>query len=356
MKSVVLGASGYSGAELLRILGTHREIDVVAAGASSHAGQRISNLFPSLYPYSGEIEFISSDLLIEDIVSGDLEVDVVFLALPHGISQTVVPRLYQKVGLIVDLAADFRLKDESLYPKWYGAAHSAPDYLSKAEYGLPEINRDRLKEAKLIASAGCYVTCSTLPLLPLVAGELIIKGSTIIDAASGVTGAGRSLRESLLFSEIDEDFSVYGLKNHRHTPEIEQNLGCQVLFTPHLLPTNRGILATTYSTPSEKFARIVSAASDPETTGSELVISALAEAYVDEPFVFATPDPPSIKATLGSNNAMVWGTYDHRTKRIITISALDNLVKGAAGQAIQCANLALGLNEQEGLLSFGLYP
>jgi N-acetyl-gamma-glutamyl-phosphate reductase len=356
MKSVVLGASGYSGVELLRILATHGDIDVVAAGATSHAGQRISSLFPSLYPFSGEVEFISSDILIEDIVSGDLEVDVVFLALPHGISQTVVPRLYQKVGLIVDLAADFRLKDESLYPKWYGSTHSASDFLSKAVYGLPEINRDQLKGAKLIASAGCYVTCSTLPLFPLVTQDLIIRGSTIIDAASGVTGAGRSLKENLLFCEIDEDFSVYGLKNHRHTPEIEQNLGCQVQFTPHLLPTNRGILATTYSTPSEKFEGSLSAAADPEAIGSELLIAALTEAYGDEPFVFVTPDPPSIKATLGSNNAMVWATYDHRTRRIITVSALDNLVKGAAGQAIQCANIALGLNEQEGLVSFGLYP
>lgn len=356
MKSVVLGASGYSGAELLRILATHGEIDLVAAGATSHAGQRISSLYPSLYPFSGEVEFISGDRLIEDIVAGDLEVDVVFLALPHGVSQRIVPRLYKKVGLIVDLAADFRLRDESLYPKWYGSVHSAPDYLSKAVYGLPEINRDQLKGAKLIASAGCYVTCSTLPLHPLVAGDLIEKGSIIIDAASGVTGAGRSLRDNLLFSEVDEDFSVYGMKNHRHTPEIEQNLGCQVQFTPHLLPTNRGILATTYSAPSEKFSGVVGAASDPEAAGSELLISSLREAYADEPFVFVTPDPPSIKATLGSNNAMVWATYDHRTRRIITISALDNLVKGAAGQAIQCANIALGLIEQEGLLSFGLYP
>lgn len=356
MNSVVIGASGYSGAELLRILAIHPEIDVVAAGASSHAGVKIAKLFPSLYPYCGDTEFVSSDDLVEDIERGSLKVDIVFLAMPHGISQSIVPRIYDKVGSIVDLAADFRLRDSSAYPKWYGSNHSAKEYLEKSVYGLPELTRSELKGAKLIASAGCYVTCSTLPLLPFVRDGLIEPNSVVIDAASGVSGAGRSLKDNLLFGQVDEDFSAYGLKNHRHTPEIEQNIGMRVLFTPHLVPMNRGILATIYSKPSAKFTDLIADATDPEVLGSEILQSALKAAYDDELFVFVTADPPSTKATLGSNNAMVYATYDARTDTIIAISALDNLVKGAAGQAIQCANITLGLPEDEGLISLGIYP
>lgn len=356
MKSVVIGASGYSGAELLRILATHPEIDVVAAGASSHAGVRIAKLFPSLFPYCGTTEFVSSDDLVEDIERGLLKVDIVFLAMPHGVSQSIVPRIYDKVGHIVDLAADFRLRDSLEYPKWYGSNHNAEEYLEKAVYGLPELTRNKLKGAKLIASAGCYVTCATLPLLPLVREGLIESNSIVIDAASGVSGAGRSLKDNLLFGQVDEDFSVYGLKNHRHTPEIEQNIGMQVLFTPHLIPMNRGILATIYCKPSARFHSLLSDETEAEAIGSEILQSTLMKAYFEERFVFVTPDPPSTKATSGSNNAMVYATYDVRTDTIIAISALDNLVKGAAGQAVQCANIALGLSEDSGLISLGIYP
>lgn len=356
MKSVVIGASGYTGAELLRILANHPDIEVVSAGAASHAGQAISALYPSLLPYYGQSVFSEVDVLINDLVNRSQKVDVVFLALPHGLSQAIVPKIYDRVALIVDLSADFRLKNPEDYKIWYNAVHTSPKYLKKAVYGLPELNRDELKEARLIAAAGCYVTCSTLPLAPLLSEELVESYSIIIDAASGVSGAGRSVKADYMYTEIEENFSAYGLKNHRHTPEIEQNLGAKVLFTPHLLPVNRGILATTYSLPTAKFHDIAISGSDAEKSGSELIQSCLAEAYGNEPFVFATATPPAIKSTLGSNNAMVYGTYDSRTNTVITVSVLDNLVKGASGQAIQCANIALGLPESAGLVSLGLYP
>ncbi len=356
MKSVVIGASGYTGAELLRILALHPDFEVVSAGASGNAGQLVRDLYPSLLPYYDGATFSEVDSLVSDLANRIQKVDVAFLALPHGLSQTIVPRIYDKVGLIVDLSADFRLDDPEVYKAWYKSEHSAPDFLERAVYGLPELTRDELKGARLVAAAGCYVTCSTLPLAPLLSGGLIEDHSIIIDAASGVSGAGRSVKSNYLYGEVGENFSAYGLKNHRHTPEIEQNLKAKVLFTPHLLPADRGILATTYSHPTSQFLERLKSAADPENYGSGLVLAKLAEAYEGEPFVFATKSPPSIKSTRGSNNAMVWGTYDHRTNTIITVSALDNLVKGASGQAIQCANIALGLPESAGLGSLGLYP
>lgn len=356
MNSVILGASGYAGAELLRILALHPELEVVASGASSHAGVPISQLYPSLYPHFKDKVFDDVDSIVTDIESGALSVDVIFLSLPNGISRLYVPRIIEKVGLVVDLSADFRLKDPKDYIDWYNGEHGEPNLLEMAVYGLPEITRTKLKEAKLIAAAGCYVTCATLALHPLVEEGLIERSGIIIDAASGVSGAGRSLKDNYLFSEVDENFSVYGLKNHRHTPEIEQNLGAQVLFTPHLLPANRGILATSYSRPSSKFKELISGGVDQDSLGTNLVQEALSNTYQNESFVYSVGSPPPLKATLGSNNALVFATYDLRTDTIITISALDNLVKGAAGQAVQCANLALGFDETCGLQAIGLYP
>lgn len=356
MNSAIIGASGYAGAELLRLLAVHPEIEVIASGASSHAGERISTLYPSLLPFYGEKQFVDSDKLVSDLVSGEVKADVVFMALPHGVSQSIVPQIYDKVALIVDLSADFRLKDPAAYPVWYQTPHLAPQYLEAAVYGLPELTRADLKGAKLIAAAGCYVTCSTLPLFPLVSKGLIESHSIIVDAASGVTGAGRSLRANLLFAEVDEDFSAYGLKNHRHTPEIEQNLNAQVLFSPHLAPMNRGILATTYSKPTQKLLERIAGSGAAGDSGSHVLFEVLGSFYSGEPFVHVTDVPPSTKATLGSNNAMIFGTYDPRTSTVITVSAIDNLIKGASGQAIQCANVALGLPEVAGLASLGLYP
>jgi N-acetyl-gamma-glutamyl-phosphate reductase len=261
--------------------------------------------------------------------------------LPHGASQTVVPDLRKRVGKIVDLAADFRLRDASLYPQWYGEEHSAPELLSEFVFGIPELYRSQLEGADLVAAAGCYVTTAALALAPLVRAGAVEATGIIVDAASGVSGAGRALKATSHFCAVDEDFTAYGLLHHRHTPEIEQATNAQVLFTPHLAPMNRGILATCY-------ARPVARGPDPMTV--------LHDAYDGEPFVVVTDTSPSTKATLGSNTCHITARVDGRTGWVVVLSALDNLVKGASGQAIQCANLALGLPETAGLPVVGMYP
>ncbi|HVM07149.1 MAG TPA: N-acetyl-gamma-glutamyl-phosphate reductase [Acidimicrobiales bacterium] len=333
----IAGASGYTGAELLRLLAQHPEFDVKLATGESQAGSRAADLYPSLSAAYPSLVFDPLDPAAFD------GLDLVFLALPHGRSQDVVPALKGRVGTIVDLAADFRLKDPSLYPTWYGEEHHDPALLESAVYGLPELFRDELAGASLVAAAGCYVTAASLALAPLVRTGVIETSGIIVDAASGVSGAGRTLKHTSHFGTVNEDFVAYGLLDHRHTPEIEQAVGAQVLFTPHLAPMTRGILATCYARPA------VSAASvDP--------LQILAEFYASEPFVVVSETPPSTKATLGSNTAHLTARVDARTGWIVVLAALDNLVKGASGQAIQCANAALGLPEVTGLPTVGVYP
>src|SRR5580704_3440380 len=337
MKVGILGASGYTGAELLRLLAGHPSLEVAVVTAHSHAGQPVAGHTPSLAAAYPGLAYEAND-------PGRLDgLDVAFCALPHGESQRVVPELRARVGLVVDLAADFRLRDASLYPRWYGAAHGAPDLLAEAAYGLPELFRDDLVGATLVAAAGCYPTAAGLALAPLVRRGLVEPTGIIVDAASGVSGAGRGPKESLAFGTVDEDFTAYGLLTHRHTPEMEQILGAQVLFTPHLAPMVRGILTTCYARPTEEL-----------TTAS--VMEALHDAYDAEPFVVVTEEPPSTKATSGSNVALVTARVDPRTGWVVVLCALDNLVKGASGQAIQCANAALGLAETSGLPVAGVYP
>jgi N-acetyl-gamma-glutamyl-phosphate reductase len=340
MKAGIVGASGYTGAELLRLLAAHPDFEVAVVTAHTHAGQAVGAHTPSLAAaYPGLVYEANDPGLLEGL-------DVVFCALPHGASQRVVPDLLGRVGLVVDLAADFRLHDAALYPQWYGEAHQAPELLDQAVYGLPELCRDGLAGATLVAAAGCYPTAAALALAPLVRAGLVEPTGIVVDAASGVSGAGRGLKDSLQFGTVDEDFAAYGLLTHRHTPEMEQILGAQVLFTPHLVPMVRGILATCYSRPV--------AAGPTPTTGT--ILDALHGAYDDEPFVVVRDDPPSTKATAGSNVAHVTARVDPRTGWVITLCALDNLVKGASGQAIQCANGALGLPETTGLPMAGVYP
>ena len=269
-----------------------------------------------------------------------------FCALPHGESQRIVPALRDRVGVIVDLAADFRLRDPALYPTWYGEVHQAPELLEQAVYGLPELFRQSLPGATLIASAGCYPTAAGLALAPLVRAGLIESSGIIVDAASGTSGAGRSATDSLHFGTVDENFVAYGLLAHRHTPEMQQILGAEVLFTPHLAPMVRGILATCYARPAPGAG----------TLSTAEVMDALHRAYDHEPFVVVTDAPPSTKATSGSNCAHVTARVDERTGWVLALCAIDNLVKGASGQAVQCANVALGLPETTGLPIAGLYP
>ena len=337
-KSVgIIGASGYAGAELLRLIAGHPELDVVWATGDTQAGTQVCDLYPSLigaYP----------DLVFREYSPGDTaSLDVVFLALPHGKSQELVPDLRARVPLLVDVAADFRLKDASLYPQWYGEEHACPELLAESVYGLPELHREALGSASLIAVPGCYPTAATLALAPLVKHGAIHAKGVIVNASCGVSGAGRTLKHGNLYGTVSENYEAYGLLTHRHTPEMEQNIGAQVLFTPHLLPTSRGILATCYARPSG-------------TTSTEQLLALLRGVYHGEPFVRVIDTPPSTKATAGTNLCLVTARYDERTDTVVVISAIDNLVKGTAGGAIQSLNLALGFPETLGLPVVAVYP
>ena len=338
VKVGIIGASGYTGAELLRLCAQHPDIEVVAATGDSQAGTLASHLYPSLaaaYP----------NLVFEEFtVDRFTGLDVVFLGIPHEAALDIAPQLVGKVGCVIDLSAAYRLKDSSLYPTWYGFDHTQPELLAQAVYGLPELYRSQLPGAKLIATPGCYVTAASLALTPLVRSGLVQQQGIIVDAASGVSGAGRALKHGSLFATVDEDFTAYGLLDHRHTPEIEQVTGAQVLFTPHLAPMNRGILATCYARPQ----------GDAPTTAS--LLATLATFYKDEQFIVVRPQVPSTKATLGTNTVHITARYDERTGYIMVLAALDNIAKGASGGAVQSMNVALGLPEGSGLSTVGVYP
>src|SRR5664280_439312 len=341
----IVGASGYGGAELLRLCAGHPDLEVVVAQAASSAGVSVAAHTPSLAAAYPGLVYGATDASALD------GLDVVFLALPHGRSQHLVPDLVARVGLVVDLAADFRLRDPAAYPAWYGEEHLAPDLLSTFAYGLPELHRPALVGATRIAAPGCYPTAALLALAPLLeAGVIAVPGTDgvpalVVDAASGTSGAGRAPKDRLHFATVDEDFVAYGLLDHRHTAEMEQGLGTTVLFTPHLAPMVRGILATCYARPT-----------DPASFTTEDAMQLLSDRYADEPFVVVAESPPSTKAASGSNTAHLSVRVDPRTGWVVVLSAIDNLIKGAAGQAVQCANLALGLPEVTGLPVAGVYP
>jgi N-acetyl-gamma-glutamyl-phosphate reductase len=333
----IIGASGYAGAELLRLVAAHPELKLAWATGDTQAGTPISELYPSLLGAYPEEKFRSYN-------PADVDgLDVAFLALPHGKSQELVPDVRGRARVVVDVAADFRLKDASLYPTWYGEPHACPELLADAVYGLPELHRQKLKSATLIAVPGCYPTAATLALAPLVHRGVIEKLGIIVDAGCGVSGAGRTLKHGNLYGTVAETYEAYGLLNHRHTPEMEQNIGGQVLFTPHLLPMTRGILATCYARPT-----------GPTSTAQLLAL--LREEYANEPFVKVIDAPPTTKATAGTNLCLITARYDERTNTVVVISAIDNLVKGTAGGAIQSLNLALGVEETVGLPVTAVYP
>jgi len=306
----IIGASGYTGAELLRLCAQHPEFDVVYATGDSQAGTKAVTLYPSV---AGRFP----DLVFEEVdIARAAELDVVFMGLPHEASMAMAPELVGKVRCVVDLSAAYRLKDASLYPGWYGFEHDQPDLLAQAVFGLPELHRHELKEAQLVATPGCHVTAATLALAPLVQAGLIETTGVIVDSITGISGAGRGLKHASLFCTADEDVTAYGLLDHRHTPEIEQEVGAQVLFTPHLAPLNRGILATCYARPVGGVSTTV-------------LLDALRAQYRDEPFVYVGEASPSTKATMGSNMAHVTARFDERTGTVLAICAIDNLAKGA---------------------------
>jgi len=334
IRTAILGASGYVGGELLRLIPAHPELSATRLFGESKAGRSLGDVHPHLGS-------VYQDLFIEKFEEGALGgVDVVFAALPHGHSQTIAAAVLGRGVPFIDLGADFRLDDARTYERWYGHSHGAPELLSSFVYGIPELNREAIRGAKSVAAAGCYATAAILALKPLVSAGLVLADDLIVDAASGVSGAGREAREATGFSAVDGSISAYGLLGHRHTAEMEMALDASVLFTPHLAPMTRGILATCHGK--------ALAPCDPLET--------LRSAYLDEPFVHVTSDPPATKWVTGSNGVQMTARYDERTKRIIALSAIDNLGKGAAGQMIQCANLMLGLDETAGLTAIGVYP
>jgi N-acetyl-gamma-glutamyl-phosphate reductase len=333
IRTAILGASGYVGGELLRLIAAHPDLAAARMFGESKAGQRLGAVHPHLaaeYP----------DAVLEKYDGGLDGIDLLFAALPHGHSQRLAAAVVDKGIPFVDLGADFRLGDAATYERWYGHAHEAPELLGSFVYGIPELNRNAIRQAKTVAAAGCYATAAILALKPLVDGGLVKSESLIVGAASGVSGAGREAKEATAFSTVDGSFSAYGLLNHRHTAEMEMAIGGTVLFTPHLVPMTRGILATCYG----------------EATGPCDPLAALHAAYAKEPFVHVTDRPPATKWVSGSNGVQLTARYDERTGRVLALSAIDNLGKGAAGQMIQCANLMLGLDETAGLTTIGVYP
>ena len=357
----IVNVTSYTGIELLRLLSQHPHFSVEAVTARSAAGQRLYDVFPQCYAGLKQRDHSSTGFDAALVIAEEPEqTDLAFVCLPHVVAATSVVQLLKRGTRVVDLSADFRLHDATVYEEWYKHTHPAPALLETAVYGLCERYRERIEAATLIANPGCYATAATLALLPVVAAGMIVP-DVIIDAKSGLSGAGRSPTQGTHYAEANEDVSAYSLSGHRHLPEISQELTAAALaggnafsrplritFIPHLIPMTRGILATCYADLQQDAQRRVSTAAD---------IKALYEAYyADEPFVHIVDQPPHTKWSYGSNSCFIYPTVDSRTGRLVVISCLDNLVKGAAGQAIQNANRLFGLTETYGLSPMSLYP
>ena len=344
LKVAVVGASGYTGVELLRILVGHPEVEICCVTSRQHEGLPINQLFPSL---SGFCELLCEPLDVTEIAS---RADLVFTALPHKTAMEVVPGFLSAGCKVVDLSADYRLKDQAVYEQWY-QQHSSPDLFSEAVYGLPELYRDQLCSARLVANPGCYPTSVILGLAPLLENHLIDPQSLIVDSKSGASGAGRGVKLGSLFCEVNEGFKAYGIASHRHTPEIQQELtrlaGCDIRlnFTPHLLPVNRGILSTCY-------------ADSVEDKSTEELIGLFQHYYADEYFIRVMPGGqlPNIAYVRGTNFCDIGLVSDQQTGRVIVVTAIDNLVKGAAGQAVQNMNIVSGFDESLGLEIVPTFP
>jgi N-acetyl-gamma-glutamyl-phosphate reductase len=343
----VLGASGYTGAELVRLLLRHPHAEIVLLTADRRAGNAMADVFPQFFPYAQP-----TLTAIEDADWKKTALDVAFCALPHGTTQKVIKDLMASAPgtKVVDLSADFRLADPAAYAKWYGHEHFAPELQKQAVYGLTEIYRDKIKPARLIANPGCYTTCAELALIPLLKGNAIDPDEIVVDAKSGMTGAGRAAKEEMLFSEVSEGFHAYGVGHHRHMAELDQEFSLAagrdvvVSFTPHLVPMNRGIFSTIY---------VRGLKLSPQDLHAILLKS-----YANEPFVHVLPfgAMPQTRHVRGSNMTFIGITADRIAGRAIIGAALDNLTKGASGQAVQNMNVMLGLPETTGLEQVALFP
>ncbi len=339
IKVGIVGITGFAGFELLKILSFHKEVSLEYIAARSEINKSVSDIYPQISTYK--------DKIIEEIDINKInELDVVFLALPHTVSMEIAKSIYNYVK-IIDLSADFRLSDTNTYKKWYKKEHTAKELVDKAVYGLCEINRDKIKNASLIANPGCYATSIILPLAPIL--KYIDTKDIISDSKSGVSGAGRGLKEGLQFCEVNENFKAYSVANHRHTPEIEEFLNSisqqdiQLTFSPHLLPIQRGILSTIYVKPNRKLTK-------------KEILDIYKSFYDNSLFVRIKSELPSINNVKGTNFCDIGFELDERNNRLIIISVIDNLIKGASGQAVQNMNIMLNLNETEGLIPYPYYP
>lgn len=345
IKVGIIGATGYAGSEIVRLLLQHKDAEIVWYGSHSYVNESYAKVYQNFF------QLVDASCLDDNIEKMADAVDVIFTATPQGLCSSLVNETLLSKVKIIDLSADFRIQDVAKYEKWYGLSHGAPQFVPEAVYGLCELNRTAIQTARLIANPGCYPTCSILSIYPLLKAGLIDPQSIIIDAKSGTSGAGRSAKLDNLFCEVNENIKAYGVASHRHTPEIEDQLSLAagmpltLSFTPHLVPMNRGILVTAY-------------ASLIQDVSYEEVKAVYDQAYDSEFFVRVLPKDtcPQTRWVEGSNFVDVNFKIDPRTKRIIMMGAMDNLVKGAAGQAVQNMNLLFGLNETEGLTAVPMFP
>ena len=345
IKAGIIGSTGYAGQELVRILTQHKDAEVVWYGSRSYIDKKYADVFANMF------EIVDEKCLDDNIEELADKVDVIFTATPQGLCSSLVNEEILNKVKIIDLSADFRIKDVATYEKWYKIEHKSPEFIDEAVYGLCEINREKTKGARLIANPGCYTTCSILTAYPLVKEGLIDTTTLIVDAKSGTSGAGRGAKVPNLYCEVNENIKAYGVATHRHTPEIEDQLGyacgqeVMINFTPHLIPMNRGILVTAY-------------ASLKKEVSYEEVRAAYDKYYADETFIRVLDKDvcPQTKCVEGSNYVDVNFKIDPRTKRVIMMGAIDNLVKGAAGQAVQNMNLMFGFDEAEGLHQIPMLP
>ena len=340
----IIGATGYVGIEIVRLLQAHPGVNITSVVSQSFTGKKISDVYPNL---RNVFDMECQELNIDEITKN---ADIFVTALPHGVSKEVIPALVNKGKIVIDHSADFRYKDLEVYEKWYGIKHEMPHLVEQSVYGLPELYREKIKSARIIGNPGCYPTCSILGLAPLLTNKLVETENIIIDAASGISGAGRKTELEYQFCECAENFKAYKVSNHRHTSEIEQELsslaGNEILvsFTPHLLPMKRGMLSTSYANLKGK-------------TSTGQLIELYREFYKGEAFVRVLDEGklPETKYVAGSNFIDIGLVVDSRLNRVVVVSALDNLGKGAAGQAVQCLNIICGLPETTGLNAPGLY-
>ena len=347
IKAVIIGATLYAGQQLFWILNNHKEVELEFISSHSNTGEDMGNVYTNYKKY-----FEKKLISLEEAKENFKNIDVLFLALPHGLSEKLTKKALENNVKVIDLGADFRLDDSEIYEKWYKVKHNYPEINKNAVYGLPELYKEKIKNTKVVASPGCYPTSAILGVAPLLKNGIIDTKKIVVDSKSGVSGAGRSAKLDLIYAEVNENFKAYNVLKHRHTPEIKQEMDklsngdINLVFTPHLLPINRGILSTIYLDVKDEFK---------ESLTEEKIYEIYNEFYKNEYFVRVTKDLPEIKNVKNSNICEIGVRYDKEFGNIVVVSAIDNLIKGAGGQAVQSMNILFGFEENEGLEFLSMY-